>query len=177
MRTDAANYSAESADFLTTVKQEFATFESQINAAIAQKKIQQLPQFNQISVDARINIIAGKISDLERAKKNVDIKEASYKASTNPRYKDLMIETSKIRATLQSAITRYSEASSILKSLYFMLEKAKTSITLALQSPSASPSAKTKSGTKKTTIVCVKGKSTLKITGLKPICPSGYRKK
>lgn len=30
---------------------------------------------------------------------------------------------------------------------------------------------------KKTTITCVKGKLTKKVTGVKPVCPSGYKKK
>jgi len=38
---------------------------------------------------------------------------------------------------------------------------------------SASPSTQAK----KTTITCVKGKLTKKVTAVKPICPSGYKKK
>lgn len=30
---------------------------------------------------------------------------------------------------------------------------------------------------KKTTITCIKGKTTKKITGIKPVCPKGYKKK
>jgi hypothetical protein len=31
--------------------------------------------------------------------------------------------------------------------------------------------------TKKTTITCIKGKLTKKVTGIKPACPTGYKKK
>ncbi|NCU87489.1 MAG: hypothetical protein EBV58_06765, partial [Actinobacteria bacterium] len=34
-----------------------------------------------------------------------------------------------------------------------------------------------KNATTKTTITCVKGKTTKKVTGLNPKCPSGYKKK
>ncbi len=42
---------------------------------------------------------------------------------------------------------------------------------------SAKTIAATKSGKKKTTITCLKGKSTKKITSTKPSCPVGYKKK
>jgi membrane protein involved in colicin uptake len=35
----------------------------------------------------------------------------------------------------------------------------------------------TKAAAKKTTISCVKGKLTKKVTAVKPLCPSGYKKK
>ena len=37
--------------------------------------------------------------------------------------------------------------------------------------------AKLAAAQKQTTITCVKGKITKKVTGLKPVCPSGYKKK
>jgi hypothetical protein len=33
------------------------------------------------------------------------------------------------------------------------------------------------SKSKKTTITCVKGKLTKKVTAIKPVCPKGYKKK
>jgi hypothetical protein len=44
-------------------------------------------------------------------------------------------------------------------------------------SPSAQSGAPTASAVKKISITCVKGKSTKVVTALKPICPSGYKKK
>lgn len=41
----------------------------------------------------------------------------------------------------------------------------------------AEAQAKAEPATKKTTITCVKGKTTKKVTALKPKCPSGYKKK
>jgi len=41
--------------------------------------------------------------------------------------------------------------------------------------PTPSPSSTV--ATKPTTIICIKGKLTKTVTGLKPVCPSGYRKK
>ena len=37
--------------------------------------------------------------------------------------------------------------------------------------------AKAAASTKKTTITCIKGKQTKKVTAVKPICPKGYKKK
>ena len=48
------------------------------------------------------------------------------------------------------------------------------------ETPSASPVAviaKATPAAKKTTITCVKGKTTKKVTGVKPKCPAGYKKK
>ena len=36
---------------------------------------------------------------------------------------------------------------------------------------------KAAAATKKTTITCVKGKLTKKVTAVKPVCPKGYKKK
>jgi secreted trypsin-like serine protease len=43
--------------------------------------------------------------------------------------------------------------------------------------PTAKPVATTKAPQKKTTITCVKGKTTKKITAVSPKCPTGYKKK
>jgi hypothetical protein len=58
--------------------------------------------------------------------------------------------------------------------------KVKLSQEAANPAPSAtpSPSASAKAATpKKTTITCVKGKTTKKVTAIKPTCPTGYKKK
>jgi hypothetical protein len=43
--------------------------------------------------------------------------------------------------------------------------------------PTPSPTATTKPAAKKITITCVKGKSSKKVTAIKPTCPTGYKKK
>jgi hypothetical protein len=44
-------------------------------------------------------------------------------------------------------------------------------------SPTPTPVVTTKAASKRTTITCVKGKTTKKVTALKPKCPAGYKKK
>jgi hypothetical protein len=44
-------------------------------------------------------------------------------------------------------------------------------------SPSPSPTPVVKQASKKSTITCVKGKLTKKVTGVNPKCPTGYKKK
>jgi hypothetical protein len=46
----------------------------------------------------------------------------------------------------------------------------------SVATPTPAPSAKTAS-VKKTSITCVKGKTTKKVTAIKPTCPTGYKKK
>jgi hypothetical protein len=41
----------------------------------------------------------------------------------------------------------------------------------------ATSKASTKPAAKKITITCVKGKTTQKVTAIKPVCPKGYTKK
>jgi hypothetical protein len=43
--------------------------------------------------------------------------------------------------------------------------------------PTPTPSVTTKPVTKKLTITCVKGKTSKKVTAVKPKCPAGYKKK
>jgi hypothetical protein len=43
--------------------------------------------------------------------------------------------------------------------------------------PTPTPSASTKTVAKKVTITCIKGKTSKKVTGVKPKCPAGYKKK
>jgi hypothetical protein len=47
---------------------------------------------------------------------------------------------------------------------------------VATATPSATPTAKP-AVAKKTTITCVKGKTTKKVSAVKPACPSGFKKK
>jgi hypothetical protein len=59
--------------------------------------------------------------------------------------------------------------------------KAKESITTPAPAPAAptttAPTPATPAAAKATTITCVKGKTTKKVTGAKPVCPAGFKKK
>lgn len=169
LSTDAANKSAEAADTIAQIKSEFALFEAQIAQAVKIKNIALLPAFNQSLVDSRINSLILRISDLESFKKKLDIKDSIYSSKSSiVGYKELMLDTAKIRGRVQSTITQYIEAINNLKIMQPILEKSKMSIESSLNSSPAK---------KDITIVCVKGKSSLKVTGAKPLCPSGYKKK
>jgi hypothetical protein len=52
-----------------------------------------------------------------------------------------------------------------------------TPVATATTTPSATVVATVKPTAKKTTITCVKGKTTKKVTGVNPKCPAGYKKK
>ena len=49
--------------------------------------------------------------------------------------------------------------------------------TPATTTPATTPAISATAATKKSTITCVKGKTTKKVTGTKPTCPAGYKKK
>jgi hypothetical protein len=56
--------------------------------------------------------------------------------------------------------------------------KLSQEVTTPAAAATPSPSASAKPVTpKKTTITCVKGKTTKKVTAIKPTCPTGYKKK
>ena len=92
------------------------------------------------------------------------------------RYKVLLDEVRKTRASNQSAINRYVEAASILKKMNLALEEARTLILLVPSTVSPTPKASS-GGKKDVTILCFKGKTKLQVTGRNPICPKGYKKK
>ena len=169
LSTDVANKSVEAADSVALIKSEYAVFQAQIAQAVKMKNIAMLPVFNQVLVETRINTLMMKISELEAIKKNLDAKDSSYSSKSSVvGYKDLMMDTAKIRAKAQSTISQYIEAISNLRIMQPILEKSRLSI---------ESSSKNSSVGKEITIICVKGKSILKVTGAKPVCPFGYKKK
>jgi hypothetical protein len=50
-------------------------------------------------------------------------------------------------------------------------------VKLSQEAPATSAAPAAKPVAKKTTITCVKGKTTKKVTAIKPTCPTGYKKK
>ena len=54
---------------------------------------------------------------------------------------------------------------------------AKAEAARILAEANAQAKAKATAAAKKTTITCVKGKLTKKVTAVKPVCPTGYKKK
>ena len=53
-----------------------------------------------------------------------------------------------------------------------LTQEAEVPVVVATPTPSAKPAA-----AKKTTINCFKGKTTKKVTAVKPVCPAGFKKK
>lgn len=178
LKTDAANIAAEASDSLTIIKEEFKDFETALSAAVAAKNLSLLPKYNQTVIDARVNSITNKVTSLDAIKNALDAreKEVMVTLSKNSRNKELLLEVQKARRTVQSSINRYIESANNLNSMFIRLEKAKTSIISA--SSTTSPSPKVSNPAKiKATIICIKGKSQLKVTGISPTCPKGYKKK
>ena len=50
-------------------------------------------------------------------------------------------------------------------------------VKLSQEAPAPTPTASPAPATKKLTITCVKGKTTKSVTGVKPVCPTGYKKR
>jgi hypothetical protein len=178
LRTDAANVAAEAADVLTVVKEEFENFDGAISSAVSEKKLSLLPAFDQAATDVRINSYTSRVLSLELKKSALNGKEKEIMTSLSKysRYKVLLDEVRKTRASNQSAINRYVEAASILKKMNLALEEARTLILLVPSTVSPTPKASS-GGKKDVTILCFKGKTKLQVTGRNPICPKGYKKK
>ena len=57
------------------------------------------------------------------------------------------------------------------------LEKAEAKAVAELKAKQEAEAKAAAAAQKKTTITCVKGKLTKKVTAVKPVCPKGYKKK
>jgi hypothetical protein len=178
LRTDAANLALEAAAVLTVVKEEFRNFDDAVSSAVSEKKLSLLPAFDRAATDIRIDSYTSRVSSLELKKNALNSKEKEIMTSLSKysKYKVLLDEVRKTRASNQSAINRYVEAASILKKMNPAMEEARTLILLASSTVSPTPKASS-GGNKEATILCFKGKAKLQVTGRNPICPKGYKKK
>jgi hypothetical protein len=84
----------------------------------------------------------------------------------------------RVTTSANSWTARYSKGSSTLggQRLYYFTKAIKIPISDLRVSAKAAADAKAASN-KKTTITCIKGKLTKKVTVIKPKCPAGYKKK
>ena len=112
---------------------------------------------DQLAEDAK----AGGVANGASGTFNTQICSRSFKNAPGP-YK------------IKLAVKDYSGGTSQVESeITFLPRPGATSDT----SSQPSPTSKSNATTKKTTITCVKGSATKKVTAVKPTCPSGYKKK
>ena len=107
------------------------------------------------------------VSPVIRAKK-----EAEAKAAAELKAK----QEAEAKAANEKATAEREAAIEAINKTVDSVNKATDALNAKVNSAQAAASA-TKSGNKKTTITCLKGKSTKKITAAKPSCPVGYKKK
>ena len=121
------------------------------------------------------------VSPVIRAKKEAEAKaaaelkakqEAEAKAAAELKAK----QEAEAKAANEKATAEREAAIEAINKTVDSVNKATDALNAKVNSAQAAASA-TKSGNKKTTITCLKGKSTKKITAAKPSCPVGYKKK
>jgi hypothetical protein len=98
--------------------------------------------------------------------------------STSPKCFDNVLKE-KVAAELKAKQEAEAKAAAELKAKQEAEAKAAAELK-AKQEAEAKAAAELKAktaATKKTTITCIKGKSVKKVTGVKPVCPKGYKKK
>ena len=137
--------------------------------------------------DEELRLIANKAADellklkFESDKKSIETKLAASKAlleaSLIAEKAILDFKLSKDKAALEKIIEEAKAANEkILADAKSAQEAAvKTAAELKAKAEAAAKAAA--SAVKKSTIICVKGKLTKKVTAVKPVCPSGYKKK
>jgi hypothetical protein len=95
------------------------------------------------------------------------------------------IEILNVDGTSQVATTSFKKINGYIyfrsAGFHYSVPKIRVSLVQSLPSPTASPIAESSSNKttleKRVTITCTSGKKIKKITGTKPVCPSGYKKK
>jgi chemotaxis protein histidine kinase CheA len=81
------------------------------------------------------------------------------------------------RAAAELKAKQEAEAAAELKAKQAAAAKAAAAKAAAAKAAAAKAAAAKAAALKKTTITCVKGKLTKKVTAVKPVCPAGYKKK
>ena len=139
-----------------------------------------------IADSAAAKVAADKlIADAAAAKVAADkvLADAAVKAAADKVLADAKIQAEKILADakavaeLKAKQEADAKAAAELKAKQEADAQAKAAQILADAKAKSDAAAKIASAKKMTTITCVKGKLTKKVTAVKPVCPAGYRQK
>jgi hypothetical protein len=103
-----------------------------------------------------------------KAKQEADAKAAADKAVAEKLIADAKVEAARILAEAQAQVAAELRAKQ---------EADAKAASEKIVADAKAEAARILAATKKTTITCVKGKVTKKVTALKPKCPTGYKKK
>jgi hypothetical protein len=174
---DAANKAADAAAAELKAKQEAdakaaaelkAKQEADAKAAAELKAKQEADAKAAAELKAKQEADAKAAAEL-KAKQEADAKAATEKAAAELKAKQEA--DAKAAAELKAKQEADAKAAAELKAKQEADAKAKAAKILA------AAKAKAAAAKKKTTITCVKGKLTKKVTAVKPVCPKGYTKK
>ena len=131
--------------------------------------------------EAEAKAAAEKAAAELKAKQEADAKAAAERVVCDANRVQLL----SVQNSLQTAIKSYPKSASTLNDTRSRLQAALSSSCIADvtlndfrgEVLSVIAQAKTSASTKKTTITCVKGKLTKRVTAVNPKCPVGYKKK
>jgi hypothetical protein len=174
---DAALSAAEAADAKTTADKAAAELkakqEADAKAAADLKAKQEADAKAAADLKAKQEADAKAAADL-KAKQEAEAKAAADKAAAELKAKQ---EADAKAAADKAAADLKAKQEADAKAAADKAAAAKVLAAAAAKAKAAAAKAKAAAAKKKTTITCVKGKLTKKVTAVKPVCPKGYTKK
>jgi hypothetical protein len=118
-----------------------------------------------------------KVRDLTVIAEEVLKDKASFRVLTSLEYREKQEAEAKAAADLKAKQEAEAKAAAELKAIQEAEAKLAAEKVAAELKAKEEAAAKAAIANKKSTILCVKGKLTKKVTALKPKCPSGYKLK
>jgi hypothetical protein len=146
---------------------------SRVNTSISHPAIP--PTAERIAADAAANAAAA-AANAAAAKASADAAAAAAAANAAAELKAKQEAEAKAAAELKAKQEAEAKAAAELKAKQEAEAKAAADRVLIAKILAAAK-AKAAAASKKSTITCVKGKLVKKVTAVKPVCPSGYKKK
>jgi len=117
------------------------------------------------------------IKDNDGRKLTLNLIPKSLSSSTSAKQLITEAENTRITYTKLAQAELEAKAAAVLKAKQEAEAKAAAELKAKQDADAKAAADKAAAASKKTTITCVKGKLTKKVTAVKPVCPKGYKKK
>jgi len=166
---DVTKKSAELNTLNLTLGKEKAALDAQVSSLTQQIALAKSEIEKSNTAKAALNTeLSAIIATLRAEKTELEGSVATLKTqlvSSSAQFQALEQEMAKQRSSFESVSGELITAKSKLEGDVAFLQKANTSLQTKVDSLT------------KTTITCIKGSTQKKVTGIKPVCPAGYKKK
>ncbi len=177
--TDAALAAADAADAATAAAEDATAAATSVGADLI--KISTQIEKLDVAIKNATSSLASVTTAYESARAQVTKSQASMNASTNASGKQALSSAlsklSNAVLILNSSKSKLSAKVTDLESKKTLLLNAEKELIVKLSGGKVSKPSSAKPAVKEKVIVCVKGKSSLKVIGKSPKCPAGYKVK